>query len=53
MDSLEDIYNLINQAIVDEPPISIKEGGIIKTTYNAEVDKLRRAKPKVNSGLLL
>lgn len=44
MDSLEDIYNLINQAIVDEPPISIKEGGIIKTTYNAEVDKLRRAK---------
>lgn len=43
-DSLEDIYELIENAIVDDPPILIKEGGIIKTEFNEEIGKLRNAK---------
>ena len=43
LDELKDIYELIGQAIVDEPPISVKEGGVIKTGYNEEVDHLREA----------
>ncbi|MCX7843145.1 MAG: DNA mismatch repair protein MutS [Clostridia bacterium] len=43
MDSLEDIHELIEKAIDDEPPVSIKEGGIIKSGFNPEVDKLRKA----------
>lgn len=43
-DTLEDIYRLIDDAIVEEPPITIKEGGLIKEGYNEEVDKLRLAK---------
>ena len=44
LDSLEDITSLIDGAIVEEPPITIKEGGIIKPGYNSEIDKLRNAK---------
>ena len=44
MDSLEDLKTLIENAIVDEPPIGVKEGGIIKEGYKEEVDKLRHAK---------
>lgn len=40
-DELKDIYDLIDRSIVDEPPISIKEGGIIKDNYNDELDELR------------
>lgn len=43
MDELKDIYELIDRAIVDDPPISVKEGGIIKTGFNPEVDRLRKA----------
>lgn len=43
-DTLEDIFRLIDDAIVEEPPITIKEGGLIKEGYNEEVDKLRLAK---------
>lgn len=43
LDTLQDIYDLIEMAITDEPPVSVKEGGIIKTGYNNEVDKLRGA----------
>ena len=43
MDTLEDVCQLIEAAIMDDPPITIKEGGIIKTGYNPEVDKLREA----------
>jgi DNA mismatch repair protein MutS len=41
IDPLEDIHTLIESAIVDEPPVTIREGGIIKNGYNAEVDELR------------
>ena len=46
MDSLTDIATIIEQAIVEEPPIAIREGGIIKEGFNEEVDKLREAKTK-------
>ena len=40
IDNLEDIYTLIDTAISEEPPVSVKEGGIIKKGYNSEVDEL-------------
>ena len=43
LDELQDIYKLIDDAIVEEPPISVKEGGIIKAGYNAEIDEYRNA----------
>jgi DNA mismatch repair protein MutS len=43
LDILEDIYNIIDVAIVEEPSISVKEGGIIKKGYNEEIDKLKMA----------
>ncbi|MDY3918949.1 MAG: DNA mismatch repair protein MutS [Candidatus Limivivens sp.] len=44
MDSLEDLCSLIEASIMDDPPIAIKEGGIIKEGYNEEIDRLRHAK---------
>ena len=44
LDPLEDIYQLIDSAIVDDPPIVLREGGIIKEGYNAQADELRKAK---------
>lgn len=44
MDSLEDVCSLIDSAIADDPPIAIKEGGIIKEGYHEEIDRLRHAK---------
>ena len=44
MDGMEDLCALVRDAICDEPPIAMKEGGIIRDGYNEEVDKLRRAK---------
>lgn len=41
IDLLEDVYNLIEAAIMDEPPVTVREGGIIKQGYNQEVDLLR------------
>ena len=43
LDELQDIADLIDSAIVEEPPISIKEGGIIKRGYNSEIDEYRSA----------
>lgn len=40
IDLLEDIYNLIDSAIVEEPPFSVREGGMIKKGYNSELDLL-------------
>jgi len=41
LDDLNDIYKAINAAIVDEPPFSVREGGMIRKGYNSDVDKLR------------
>ena len=43
LDVLEDIYGLIDKTIVDEPPISVKEGGLIKLGFNEDIDKLKTA----------
>ena len=44
MDALEDLFALIDASIMEEPPLTVREGGIIKDGYNEEVDHLRRAK---------
>lgn len=43
LDTLDDIYELIEKSIVEEPPITIKEGGVIKFGYDEEIDKLKTA----------
>ncbi len=44
LDPLEELCELVRSAIVEEPPISIREGGIIRDGYDQEADKLRHAK---------
>lgn len=44
MDTLEELTALIEHAIVDDPPISVRDGGIIKDGYSEEADRLRHAK---------
>lgn len=41
MDPLQDVYQLIEKAIQNEPPVTIRDGGIIKEGYDEEVDELR------------
>lgn len=41
LDDLEDIYNLIDKSIVDEPPVNITEGGLIKEGFDKDLDKIR------------
>ncbi len=43
LDELEDIYQLIDKAIIEDPPMTIKEGGIIRLGYDEEIDKLKTA----------
>ena len=43
LDELEDIYTLIENAIIEDPPISVTEGGIIKLGYDPEIDELKTA----------
>ena len=43
LDVLDDVYELIEKSIVEEPPISVKEGGIIKFGYDPEIDQLKKA----------
>lgn len=43
-DVLQDLYELIEFSIIEEPPITIREGGIIKDGYSEEIDTLRKAK---------
>ncbi|TDT61527.1 DNA mismatch repair protein MutS [Fonticella tunisiensis] len=42
-DTLDDVYKLIDCSIADNPPLQLKEGGIIKEGYEPEIDKLREA----------
>lgn len=41
LDPLADVCMLINDAIGDEPPVSVREGGMIRAGYDPEVDRLR------------
>ncbi len=41
IDLLQDVHSLINDAICENPPLSVREGGMIRDGYNAELDTLR------------
>ena len=43
LDTMEDVYSLLNDSLADEPPIGLKDGGILKEGYNEDVDRLRVA----------
>lgn len=45
-DPLEDLCHLIQDAIVDEPPISTRDGGIFRSEYHSEIERLRLAGTK-------
>ena len=51
LDDLQDLYHIIDAAIIEEPPLAMKEGGIIKDGYNEGVDNYRQAKTKGKSWL--
>ena len=53
MDTLDDVYDLIERAIMDDPPVTIREGKIIKDGYDEKVDKLRKASTEGKTGLQL
>ena len=46
MDDLQDLFELLNASIIEEPPLAMKEGGIIKDGYHEQVDNFRQAKTK-------
>ncbi len=52
MDSLQDLYKLIEEKIHNEPPFSVREGGLIKDGADEEIDKLRSAKEKGSTWLM-
>ena len=52
LDELKDITELIEKSIIEDPPITIKEGGIIKTGYNDEIDECKRAAVEGKSWLV-
>ena len=51
LDGLEDLHALIEKAIEEDPPLAVKEGGIIKEGYNEQVDKYRSSKTEGKSWL--
>ena len=51
LDTLEDIQELLEQSIQEDPPISIREGNIIQDGYHEDVDKFRKAKTEGKSWL--
>lgn len=44
IDGLEDLFQLIKNSICEEPPVTIREGGIIREGFNDDIDRLRKAK---------
>ena len=44
IDGLEDLFHLIEDSIVEEPPLLIREGGMIKEGFNETIDNMRNAK---------
>ena len=53
IDGLEDLYSLIRNSICEEPPLLIREGGIIKEGFNEDIDRLRTAKTDGKNWLAL
>jgi DNA mismatch repair protein MutS len=52
VDLLEDVYTLIEEGISDDPPVTIKEGGIIKSGFSSQVDGLREASTQGKTWIL-
>ena len=52
LDELQDIYDLIETSIIDDPPMTIKDGGIIKLGYDEEIDKLKTAQTEGKNWLI-
>ena len=52
LDELQDIYQLIDSAIMDDPPMTIKDGGIIKLGYDDEIDTLKTAQTEGKNWLV-
>ncbi len=52
LDELQDIYQLIDGAIIDDPPMTIKDGGIIKLGYDEEIDTLKTAQTEGKNWLV-
>ena len=52
LDTLEDVYQIIEDSIIEDPPISVKEGGIIKLGYDEEIDHLKKATTEGKSWVL-
>ena len=44
LDDLGDLYDLIRRAITEEPPVSVREGGMIREGFDETIDQLRHAK---------
>ncbi len=44
LDPLQDLYKEIDAALVPDPPVSLRDGGLLKSGFHAEVDRLREAK---------
>ncbi len=51
IDGLEDLFQLIKQSICEDPPVTIREGGIIREGFDEDIDRLRRAKTEGKSWL--
>lgn len=51
MDGLEDLYRLLEASITEDPPLAVKEGGIIREGYNEQVDTYRNSKTQGKSWL--
>ena len=51
MDPLEDLNDLISRAIAEEPPVTVREGGIIRDGFHEEADRLRHAKTEGKTGI--
>ena len=52
IDELQDIYKLINESIMDDPPMNTKDGGYIKIGFDKEIDELKNATQNGKSWLM-
>lgn len=52
MDDFRDLVDLLNRSILDEPPLQVKEGGIIRDGFDADIDRLKEAKTQGRQWLM-
>ena len=52
MDDFRDLVDLLNRSFLDEPPLQVKEGGIIRGGFDADIDRLREAKTQGRQWLM-